>query len=132
MKKLRIVLVATVSILLIAMAVMSASATKWTDVPDDAWYTSAVVKANELGIMNGTSATTFAPSRICPVQNTLLFSSVSQRERLILSSASPTFPQMLGTSSTLAGLRKQALSQATAMLRHSAVMHSSHVSSSCS
>ena len=127
MKKIRIMLVAVVSILLIAMAVMSASATKWTDVPDDAWYTSAVVKANELGIMNGTP-----PSRICPVQNTLLFSSVSQRERLILSSASPTFLQMLGTSSTLAGLRKQALSQATAMLRHSAVMHSSLVSSSCS
>ena len=61
MKKLRIILVAAVSILLIAMAVMSASATKWTDVPDDAWYTSAVVKANELGIMNGTSDTTFAP-----------------------------------------------------------------------
>jgi len=37
------------------------SAAKWTDVPDDAWYTEAVVKANELGIMNGTSATTFAP-----------------------------------------------------------------------
>ena len=61
MKKLRIMLVAAVSILLVTLAVMSISATKWTDVPDDAWYTSAVVKANELGVMNGTSDTTFAP-----------------------------------------------------------------------
>ena len=65
MKKLRIILVAAVSILLVTLAVMSVSATKWTDVPDDAWYTGAVVKANELGIMNGTSDTTFSPTTPC-------------------------------------------------------------------
>ncbi|MBR6806825.1 MAG: S-layer homology domain-containing protein [Clostridia bacterium] len=56
----KLLVVASCLAVLFCMAVC-VSATKWTDVPDDAWYTSAVVKANELGIMNGTSDTTFAP-----------------------------------------------------------------------
>ncbi|MBR6807763.1 MAG: S-layer homology domain-containing protein [Clostridia bacterium] len=47
--------------LILLCTAVSVSATKWTDVPDDAWYTDAVVEANRLGIMNGTSDTTFAP-----------------------------------------------------------------------
>ena len=39
----------------------ASAAGKFTDVPEKSWYTAAVLKANELGIMNGTSDTTFAP-----------------------------------------------------------------------
>ncbi|MBR4933432.1 MAG: S-layer homology domain-containing protein [Clostridia bacterium] len=39
----------------------ASAAGSFTDVPDGAWYTADVIRANELGIMNGTSATTFAP-----------------------------------------------------------------------
>ena len=37
------------------------AAEKFTDVEEDAWYSKAVFKVNELGIMNGTSGSTFEP-----------------------------------------------------------------------
>ncbi len=61
MKNLKKLLVVVSCLAVLFCMAVCVSATKWTDVPDDAWYTSAVVKANELGIMNGTSDTTFAP-----------------------------------------------------------------------
>ncbi len=61
MKNLKKLLVVVSCLAVLFCMAIYVSATKWTDVPDDAWYTSAVVKANELGIMNGTSDTTFAP-----------------------------------------------------------------------
>ena len=42
-------------------AVFASASTKFTDVNGDEWYADAVLKANELGIMNGTSESTFAP-----------------------------------------------------------------------
>ncbi|MBQ9920678.1 MAG: S-layer homology domain-containing protein, partial [Clostridia bacterium] len=50
-------IVATVAV----CAVVSSAAAKFTDVNGDEWYAEAVLKANELGIMNGTSESTFAP-----------------------------------------------------------------------
>lgn len=35
---------------------------RFTDVPDDAWYAENVIKAVELGLMNGTGNNTFAPN----------------------------------------------------------------------
>ena len=61
MKKLSLFLTLLTLTLIIVISISTVSAAKWTDVPDNAWYTSAVTKANELGIMNGTSSTTFAP-----------------------------------------------------------------------
>ena len=42
-------------------AIVSSAAGKFSDVKGDEWYANAVLKANELGIMNGTSDTIFAP-----------------------------------------------------------------------
>ena len=44
------------------VSVMNAGATGYTDVPADAWYADAVASVTELGLMNGTSATTFSPA----------------------------------------------------------------------
>ncbi|MBQ7827948.1 MAG: S-layer homology domain-containing protein, partial [Clostridia bacterium] len=49
------------STVLIGVTVLAAE-TPWTDVKDT-WYTDAVVKANSLGIMKGTSGTTFEPMK---------------------------------------------------------------------
>ena len=61
MKKFKFLFALVISSIVLICCILAVSATKWTDVPDNAWYTGAVVKANELGIMNGTSNTTFAP-----------------------------------------------------------------------
>ena len=61
----RILKLSIVAVLVIATltvcAVISSAAGKFTDVNGDEWFAPAVIKANELGIMNGTSDTTFAP-----------------------------------------------------------------------
>ena len=44
------------------VSVMNAGATGYTDVPADAWYADAVASVTEMGLMNGTSATTFSPA----------------------------------------------------------------------
>ena len=52
-----VLVVATIAV----CAIVSSAAGKFTDVTGEEWYANAVLKANELGIMNGTSETTFAP-----------------------------------------------------------------------
>ena len=56
--------VVCLAVLLVTTAIFTATvsaSTKFTDVKGDEWYANAVLKANELGIMNGTSDTIFAP-----------------------------------------------------------------------
>lgn len=67
MKKSKLLLRALLCAVLFAVTVMLsvtvlAAETPWTDVKDT-WYTDAVVKANSLGIMKGTSDTTFEPMK---------------------------------------------------------------------
>lgn len=44
------------------VSVMNAGATGYTDVAADAWYADAVASVTEMGLMNGTSETTFSPA----------------------------------------------------------------------
>ena len=44
------------------VSVLNAETTGFVDVPADAWYADAVASVTELGLMNGTSETTFAPA----------------------------------------------------------------------
>ncbi len=58
--KLSLITVLVIATLAVCVTIVGAAG-KFTDIKGDEWYASAVLKANELGIMNGTSDTTFAP-----------------------------------------------------------------------
>ncbi len=57
---LSLITVLVIATLAVCVTIVGAAG-KFTDIKGDEWYASAVLKANELGIMNGTSDTTFAP-----------------------------------------------------------------------